>query len=139
LSKSAAKELHQFGITVNVICPQAASPGHILNFAVAKKKIEAILGDAKMDQKKLKAVQDAHSTPDKAAPFVAYLCTKEAAFINGAVFTVTGDSRITLYSEPGEAGTIKKEDGPWNVDELIDSVPDTLMKDYLSIVKKHDW
>jgi 3-oxoacyl-[acyl-carrier protein] reductase len=139
LSNAAAKELHQFGITVNTICPQTASPGHILNFAVAKKKIEAILGNATMDQEKLKAVEDAHATPDKAAPFVAYLCSGEAAFISGAVFTVTADSRISLYAEPGEAGTIRKHDGPWTVDELIETVPGSLLKDYVSIVKKHDW
>jgi len=139
LSKAAAKELHQFGITVNTVCPQTASPGHILNFAIAKKKIEAILGNAKMDKEKLKAVEDAHATPDKAAPFVAYLCTNDAEYINGSVFTVTGDSRVTLYTEPDEAGTIKKDNGPWNLDELIETVPKTLLKDYVSIVKKHDW
>jgi len=139
LSKAAAKELDEFGITVNTICPQTASPGHILNFAIAKKKIESILGDQKMDQKKLKTVEDAHSTPDKAAPFVAYLCTKEAGFINGAVFTVTADSRITLYTEPCAAETIKKDNGPWSMNELIETVPKRLLKDYVSIAKKKDW
>ncbi|MBN1181651.1 MAG: SDR family NAD(P)-dependent oxidoreductase [Bacteroidales bacterium] len=138
-SKAAAKELNQFGITVNTICPQTASPGHILNFTIAKKKIEAILGAKKMDQEKLKAIEEAHAAPDKAAPFVAYLCTQEAEFINGAVFTVTGDSRVTLYTEPAEAASIKKDDGPWDIDELIEAVPKSLLSNYISIVKKKDW
>ena len=139
LSKGAAKELFKHGITVNTICPQTASPGHILNFAVAKKKIETIIGGDKIDKTQLKAVEDAHATPDKAAPFVAYLCTNEAEFINGAVFTVTGDSRLTLYSEPSAANTIKKENSPWEIEELIQIVPQSLLKDYVSIVKSADW
>lgn len=139
LSKGAAKELYKYGITVNTICPQAASPGHILNFANAKKNIESLVGANKIDPEKLKAVEAAHATPDKAAPFVAYLCTTEAGFISGSVFTVTSDSRVSLYSEPFVKATIKKEENVWDIDELIQKVPETLLKDYVSIVQNADW
>ncbi|GIO16342.1 hypothetical protein J19TS2_58970 [Cohnella xylanilytica] len=51
-----------------------------------------------------------------------------------AVFTVTDDARVTLYSEPAEAGTIKQVEGPWTVEERIETVPWTLLKDYVSVV-----
>lgn len=71
------------------------------------------------------------------APFLAYLSTDEANDINGAVFSVTGDGRVTLYSEPLEVSMIKKSDGPWSVEELIETVPKTLLKEYVSIVKSN--
>ena len=97
------------------------------------------MGANKIDPEKLKAVEAAHATPDKAAPFVAYLCTTEAGFISGSVFTVTSDSRVSLYSEPFVKATIKKEENVWDIDELIQKVPETLLKDYVSIVQNADW
>jgi 3-oxoacyl-[acyl-carrier protein] reductase len=140
VSKAAAKELNPYGITVNCICPQADSPGHIVNFTIVRKKIEGLTGGKiQVDSEKMAAVQAAHGTPEDTAPFVAYLATKEAEYISGAVFSVTGDARVTIYTEPVNANTIKKNDGPWTMNELIDTVPKTLMKDYVSIVKGNDW
>ncbi|MEC0184686.1 SDR family NAD(P)-dependent oxidoreductase [Paenibacillus peoriae] len=139
VSKATAKELAPFGITVNTICPQADSPGHVLNFAIAKKKIEELTGGTiQIDSEKMKAVEAAHGPAENMAPFLAYLSTNEANDINGAVFSVTGDARVTLYTEPLEANTIKKSDGPWSVEELIETVPQTLLKDYVSIVKSNN-
>jgi len=140
VSKAAAKELAAYGITVNTICPQADSPGHVLNFAIAKRKIEQMTGSSiKLDSEKMKEVEAAHGPAEHMAPFLAYLSTEEAAFISGAVFSVTGDARISLYTEPQQANKIKKYDGPWSVEELIHTVPQTLLKDYVSIVKKNSW
>lgn len=44
-----------------------------------------------------------------------------------------------LYSEPLEVSTIKKSDESWSVEELIETVPKTLLKDYVSIVKSKNW
>jgi len=140
VSKATAKELAPFGITVNTICPQADSPGHVLNFAIAKKKNEELTGGTiQIDPEKMKAVEAAHGPAENIAPFLAYLSTDEAKDINGAVFSVTGDARITLYTEPSEANTIKKNDGPWSMEELVEAVPQTLLKDYVSIVKSNNW
>lgn len=87
----------------------------------------------------MKAVEAAHGPAEDMAPFLAYLATQEAEYINGSVFSVTGDARVTLYTEPQEASTIKKMEGPWTVEELIETVPQTLMKDYVSIVKSSNW
>lgn len=140
VSKAAAKELAPHGITVNTICPQADSPGHVLNFEIAKKKIEELTGSKiRMDSERMKAVEAAHGPAEDMAPFLAYLATQEAEYISGAVFSVTGDARVTLYTEPQEASTIKKNDGPWSVEELIATVPQTLLKDYVSIAKTNNW
>lgn len=140
LSKAVAKELAQYGITVNAICPQADSPGHILNFAIAIKRIAALQGGKiKIDPEKMKAVEAAHGPAENMAPFLAYLATKEAEYTNGAIFSVTGDARVTLYTEPQDASTIKKNDGPWTMEELIETVPMTLLKDYVSIANINTW
>jgi len=140
VSKAAAKELASYGVTVNTICPQADSPGHVLNFAIAKRKIEQLMGGIiQIDSEKMKEVEAAHGPAENMAPFLAYLATEEAAYISGAVFSVTGDARISLYTEPQEASRIKKNDGPWSVEELIETVPQTLLKDYVSIVNSNNW
>lgn len=87
----------------------------------------------------MKAVEAAHGPAEDMAPFLAYLATQEAEYISGAVFSVTGDARVTLYTEPQEASTIKKSEGPWLVEELIATVPQTLLKDYVSIAKTNNW
>lgn len=46
------------------------------------------------------AVEAAHGPAENIAPFLAYLSTQEAAYINGSVFSVTDDARISLYMEP---------------------------------------
>jgi hypothetical protein len=62
------------------------------------------------------------------APFLPYRSTEEASFISGAVFTVTGNGRVTLYSDPEPTAEIQKDGAPWSVDELIETVPLTLLK-----------
>ena len=57
------------------------------------------------------------------APFLPYRSTEEASFISGAVFTVTGNGRVTRYSDPEPTAEIKKDGAPWSVDELIETMP----------------
>ncbi len=56
-----------------------------------------------------------------------------------AVFTVTGDSRVTIYAEPKVSQTIKKDNESWELEELIDAVPVSPLKDYVFIAKSADW
>ena len=67
--------------------------------------------------------------PETVAPFVVYLCTDEAANINGQVFDVTGGN-IAIYSEPVKKKSIIKEEGFWTLEELIDMVPKVLLEGY---------
>jgi len=67
--------------------------------------------------------------PMTLTPFLMYLCTDEAAEINGQVFDVTGGN-IAMYSEPVKMKSINKKDGLWTIDELIRAVPTILPEGY---------
>ena len=60
---------------------------------------------------------------EESAPLVVFLCTDEAANINGCCFG-TG-RKISLYPEPKPVRAIYK-DGKWTVDELVALVPATV-------------
>ncbi len=133
LTKATAKELYRAGVTVNAICPQAASPGHYVEFTAMLKKLTSL--GIQIDQERMKKVEADHGPAEDMAPFVAYLATEEAAFISGAVFSITASGRITLFSDPAPIKTITKDDAPWTVEELIAVIPEKLLKDYVSIAK----
>lgn len=138
LTKATAKELADYGITVNAVCPQADSPGHVLAYTVLMHKLEKLTGSKiQMDPERKKASEAAHGPAEHTAPFMAYLCSEEAGGVIGAVFSVTGDGRVTLFKEHSDACTIKKDDGPWTMDELIETAPKTLLKDYVCKVNSY--
>jgi hypothetical protein len=62
--------------------------------------------------------------PEAVAPFVVFLCTDEAANINGYTFNVGGGA-IHLMTDPTMIRTIHK-DGVWTLDELYEVVPQSL-------------
>lgn len=139
LTKSTAKELDRFGITVNVYCPQAASPGHV-SFGATLKTMMAENGiKSDPNDKRVEESEKEHGPAENIAPFLVYLCTEQAQYVNGAVFTVTGGGRVSLYSDPEIVKEIKKTDEAWNVSELMEQVPETLLKDYVSIVKNREF
>lgn len=139
LTKSTAKELDRFGITVNAYCPQAASPGHV-SFGATLKTMMAENG-IKIDpnDKRVEESEKEHGPAENVAPFLVYLCTEHAQYVNGAVFTVTGGGRVSLYSDPKIVKEIKKTDEAWSVSELMEQVPETLLKDYVSIAKDREF
>ena len=137
LTKAVAKEVFPMGITVNAICPQAASPGHFVEYTAMVKKL--VSAGVQIDEGKLKEVEEAHGPAEDLAPFIAYLATGEAARISGAVFDVTANGRVALFSEPVQTSAIKKDGQPWTVDELIKTVPEELCKDYVSTAARSDW
>lgn len=139
LTKSTAKELDRFGITVNAYCPQAASPGHMSFGATLRTMMEENGIKIDLNDKRVEESEKEHGPAENVAPFLAYLCTEQASYVNGAVFTVTGGGRISLYSEPKIINEIKKPDEPWTVNELIKQVPKTLLGEYISIVKDREF
>ena len=62
--------------------------------------------------------------PEAISSLVVFLCTDEAANINGRTFLAVGGD-IALYSEPENYRSILKK-GMWTVDELCDLIPKTL-------------
>lgn len=136
LSKAAAKELQEFGITVNAYCPQADSPGHILEFA---KTIRSLDANMRPSPEKVKQIEGQHGDPYNLAPFLAYLCTEDAAYISGSVFGVTGAGRIEYFSEPEITSVISRENRPWDVEALKKEVPETLLKKYVLLEDRDSW
>jgi 3-oxoacyl-[acyl-carrier protein] reductase len=138
LTKSTAKELSHFGITVNAFCPQAASPGHVNFKATLRSMLEGSGREMKVDSERMKASEEAHG-PAENLTFLAYLSSEEAGDINGAVFSVTGGGQIALYSEPVHISQIAKQGGAWTIEELRREVPKVLLKDYVSVARNREF
>ena len=123
-TRTVARDMAKYGVTCNAIRPRAATrmtASPELHAAMERSRSlgTAISIEAGMDISKL--------DPDAIAPFVAYLATDEAAYINGCAFQVM-EGQVSLYSEPTAIKTIHK-DGIWTLDELSALVPVELAPD----------
>jgi NAD(P)-dependent dehydrogenase (short-subunit alcohol dehydrogenase family) len=126
LTRNVAREVGRYGITCNAYAPTAATRFTLADDVVAgfRKRYEAGL----MTKERFEELTNPPG-PETVAPFIIYLCTDEAADINGQVFDVTGGN-IAIYSEPVKARSIDKVQGLWTVDELIEQVPKVLLQGY---------
>ena len=77
---------------------------------------------------------DGTEPPELFASFITYLATDAAKDINGSVFMTFG-GRIMRYSNPAIVAMMEKPDG-WTVEEVIQTAPDALFKDYKNINQK---
>lgn len=138
LTWAAAKELDQFGITVNCVCPQGASPSHAVEYNALIRQITAA-GHAP-DPKILAVVEADHGDPANLAPFIAVLCLEDG--INGSVFSIKSSGRFQAYTQPALGKMITNGDkGPWwDVDELRTAVKDDMLgPDYKAPGKDYGW
>ncbi|MFC1949262.1 SDR family NAD(P)-dependent oxidoreductase [Chloroflexota bacterium] len=126
LTRAIAREMGRYGVTCNVYAPTAGTRFTLNEDIVAgfKKRYEAGL----MTKERYEELTNPPG-PETVTPFLIYLCTDEAADINGQVFDVTG-SNIAIYSEPVKIKTINKKEGLWTVEELIEQVPEMLLQGY---------
>jgi NAD(P)-dependent dehydrogenase (short-subunit alcohol dehydrogenase family) len=126
LTRNVAREVGRYGITCNAYAPTAATRFTLAEDVVAgfRKRYEAGL----MTKERFEELTNPPG-PETVAPFIIYLCTDEAADINGQVFDVTGGN-IAIYSEPVKVRSIDKAQGLWMVEELIEQVPKVLLQGY---------
>ncbi len=126
LTRAIAREMGRYGVTCNAYAPTAGTRFTLSEDIVAgfKKRYEAGL----MTKERYEELTNPPS-PETVTPFLIYLCTDEAADINGQVFDVTGGN-IAIYSEPVKKKAIDKKEGMWTVEELIKLVPTILPKGY---------
>jgi len=125
LTRAMARSLGMWGITANGYCPEARTrmtdgndPDQYNNMQDALLK-RGFFSRAQYDH-----FMQLHG-PEGVAPFVVYLCTEEADYINGQMFHVEG-GRIGLLPEVEVIATLTRDydkEGPWTVDELIKQVP----------------
>lgn len=127
-TRTAALDLGKYGITVNAIRPNAATRMTITeDVKNSMRKKAASMGITAEDEFQKFFDGFFSSKPEHIPPLVVYLCTEEAANINGRNFFING-SQISLYSEPQIIATIGKDSGLWTLDELIKEVPEKLTK-----------
>ena len=69
--------------------------------------------------------------PEELAPFIAYLCSDEAAKISGSLFFVMGNN-ISMYNELKFEKTLTKQGGRWTFEELKRMAPQALFAGYHS-------
>jgi NAD(P)-dependent dehydrogenase (short-subunit alcohol dehydrogenase family) len=119
LTRTLALELGRYGVTVNAIRPRAATR---MTLAADGSAPPAPAGPLTGAQEALARIDEMRA--DLVAPLVVYLCTAEAAGVNGRDFIVGGDE-ISLVSLPARERTIYREGG-WTVDALARTFPGTL-------------
>lgn len=141
LTWASAKELWQHGITVNIFCPQGASPAHAVEYNGMIRKVKAMTGK-EPDANLLKVVEKNHGDPVGIGPAIAFLCTEEASYISGAVFSVYASGVVKLFSDPQPISQISREEdkGLWTLEELEVAFKDDLMGPaYVSPASKSQW
>lgn len=122
LSKASAKDLAEFGITVNAYTPLAKTRAWYNAAAtyrlqgVPKEHVEA---GAPAAMKK---------TAEGMVPFLAYLASDSAENISGHLFKLAADGEIGVWSDSEIISQIKQEEGIWTIEELEKRVPDELLK-----------
>jgi NAD(P)-dependent dehydrogenase (short-subunit alcohol dehydrogenase family) len=126
-SWSVARELGPYGVTCNVLSPGAATRLTTQDEKVKsswKKKVE----EGHMSEEFYQRMMNLGS-PDHIAPIVVYLCTDEASNVNGQIFHAEKGT-IGIFSEPAEAKKIFNNGEVWQLEQLIDLVPKTLLIGY---------
>ncbi len=108
-----SRDLASSGITVNAVNPSATET-RMVTEAVEKARRA---GGGRRADNLLAALQQ----PEDVAVLIAYLCSEEAAEVNGQIFLVK-KGEIGLFG-PLSIGQTTSKDGHWSVDELADAIP----------------
>jgi len=128
LTKAAAKELRQYGITCNAFAPWAKTRA---SYELDTYDVAVSAENSPWLDRRLAKKLDTTPAPDDVVPFLVFLCTEAAATISGSVFFVGGND-VSLYSEMAPERTITKSGEPWTVQELMSQAPRGLFAGYKS-------
>ncbi len=126
-TRTAARDLGRYGCRVNSIRPRAGTRMTLsdeLREAMARARKESAPGDAAVDPAAQGQLEK--WVPEGVAALVAWLCTDEAANINGEDFVVSANE-ISLMSQPRPVATLFSETC-WNVDEVSRRIRGTLAR-----------
>jgi NAD(P)-dependent dehydrogenase (short-subunit alcohol dehydrogenase family) len=103
-TRTAARDVAEFGITCNVIRPIAAWRG-------TKEDIPQL----------------SINRPEDVASLAIYLASEQAGHINGCVFEVWR-GHVGIYVEPPPVQKVLKKEGSWTPEELAKAIPESLTK-----------
>jgi 3-oxoacyl-[acyl-carrier protein] reductase len=136
LTRTIARETGRYGITANAMCPMAATRMTVNDAVIAgwKRRLESgLLTQAQYDARM------AMPGPEFVAPMVGYLCTEESADVNGQIFHAERSLIHTYYYGEEARSMCKFEDGGmFTVDELVETVPGSLMNGIPNIAPKQE-
>jgi NAD(P)-dependent dehydrogenase (short-subunit alcohol dehydrogenase family) len=116
-TRTVARDMGRYGVTCNAIRPGAATRLTLTPELQAAREKRAAAGLGSVSTV-------AQNPPEAIAPFVVFLCTDEAANINGCTFAVWG-GEIHLMTDPVATKSIYKA-GMWTMDALCEIVPKSL-------------
>ncbi len=135
LTRGIARELGRYGITVNTMCPAAAT--RLTMDDAVKEGFRKRLQAGLITQSRYDAVVDMGG-PEFIAPFACYLASDEAAHINGQAFRVER-GLIGIYNDPELRATLSyPQDAIPSFDDLARLVPKALLQNYTNPAPKAD-
>ena len=126
LTRTVARDMGRYGVRCNAVRPRAATR---LTISDDMREAAERGGAAGMTPEALQAFERANP-PEAIAAMVVWLCTDDAANINGRTFLVVGN-QIGLYSEPRIEADIRSDHG-WSIDEVAKLVPEQVTKDLVN-------
>ncbi|TAK34418.1 MAG: SDR family NAD(P)-dependent oxidoreductase [Chloroflexota bacterium] len=118
-TRTVARDLGGYGVTVNAIRPGAGTRLTLTDNLRASAGKAAKVGQTELADG-LKNLEE--WKPEYVAPLVVWLCTDQAAHVNGRIFLVMGPT-VALYPEPEPIRTLYNQHGYWTVDELLGAMP----------------
>jgi NAD(P)-dependent dehydrogenase (short-subunit alcohol dehydrogenase family) len=127
LTRVAARDLGRYGITVNAVCPGAATR-MTQTVSAAARGARAKAGVESAGGKRPATLE--HTGPENVAPWVVYLATEPASHVNGKVFFVMG-GLIALLGDPSPMRTLEKG-GRWRPEEIALAFSRTLGMDLVN-------
>ncbi|MFC2058620.1 SDR family NAD(P)-dependent oxidoreductase [Chloroflexota bacterium] len=125
LTRAAAREMLNYGVTCNAVAPMAAT--RMTMDEATKRRWKKRLDDGLIKKQKYDQLMDM-AGPEYIPPVVVYLASDVAANISGKVFGCYA-GQITIYSEPEPVKYIyrdHKTEGPWDPEVLLKLIPNTL-------------
>jgi len=130
LTYATAWEMGRYGVTCNAICPRAATRMTMGPEVIAgyKKRVETGL----WTKERYEEVTHV-ATADYLATIPAFLCSDEAAYINGCIFGASG-AAFSIWEPAHESiqfGRDWDKYGKWTWEEIAKCMP-TLLKGYVN-------
>lgn len=131
LTRAAAIELWEYGITCNAFSPFAKTRAAYEMDAISAVREDPLLANGR----RIPPSYETTPLPEAMVPFLAYLASEKSAEVSGSVFSLAGN-KISLHAEPIPCKTMQKF-GPeyWTVEEVEAEAKRALFVNYKSIAR----